>query len=99
MLASLQRQLVLVLAHRALQTQHNLFRRLGLLVEHGLRLTTVTLLLSIVATLALRKQRRLAGLVLRHFVRRVFSALAALAERVTGLRDVHLRFNHHDAVF
>lgn len=66
--APLQRQLHLVLAHRAFQPQHDLLCRLRLLVEHGLRLTTVTGLLAVVAPLALRKDRVLALLVLRYFM-------------------------------
>jgi hypothetical protein len=52
-LASLQRQLVLGLARSALQSQHDLLGRLGLLVEHGLRLTTITGLLAVVTALTL----------------------------------------------
>jgi hypothetical protein len=57
MLASLQRQLCLRLASCALQSQHDLLRSLGLLVEHRLRLTTITGLFAIVTTLSLREQR------------------------------------------
>jgi len=56
MLAALQRQLCLGLALRALQPQDDLFGRLGLLVEDRLRLTTVSGLLAIVTTLALREK-------------------------------------------
>jgi hypothetical protein len=59
MLASLQRQLCLRLAYCALQSQHDLLRCLGLLVEHRLRLTTITGLFTIVTTLSLREERRL----------------------------------------
>jgi hypothetical protein len=59
MLASLQRQLCLRLARCALQSQHNLLRRLCLLVENGLGLTTITGLFAIITTLSLREQRRL----------------------------------------
>jgi len=41
-LATLQRQLHLVLAHCAFKSQHDLFRSLGLLMEDRLRLTTIT---------------------------------------------------------
>lgn len=58
-LASLQGQLVLGLADSALQSEHNLLGRLGLLVEDGLGLTTVTALLAVVTTLTLREQRGL----------------------------------------
>jgi len=57
MLASLQRQLCLCLARCALQSQHNLLCGLGLLVEHRLRLTTITGLFTIITTLSLREQR------------------------------------------
>jgi hypothetical protein len=56
-LASLQRQLRLRLAVRALQSQHDLLRGLCFLVEHRLRLTTVTRLLTIVTTLSLCEER------------------------------------------
>lgn len=52
-LTSLQYQLVLMLAYRALQSQHYLLRHLGLLLEHRLCLTTIPRLLAIVAALAL----------------------------------------------
>ncbi len=48
--ASLERQLVLVLADRTLEPEHNLFGRLGLFVEDGLGLTTESRLLSVVPT-------------------------------------------------
>jgi len=50
-LAALQGDLVLVLADLALQTKDDLLGGLGLLVEDGLGLTTITGLLSIVTTL------------------------------------------------
>lgn len=52
-LASLQGELMLVLASGAFETQHNLLRRLGLLVKNGFGLTTVSRLLSVVTTLTL----------------------------------------------
>jgi hypothetical protein len=55
-LASLQSQLGLGLALGALKTKHNLLGRLGLLVEDGLCLTTVTALLSVVTTLTLGEE-------------------------------------------
>jgi hypothetical protein len=51
--------LCLRLAGCALQSQHDLLRSLRLLVEHGLRLTTITGLFAIITTLSLREQRRL----------------------------------------
>jgi hypothetical protein len=50
-LATLDRVHVHLLARAALKAQHNLLRRLRLLVEHGLGLTTVTRLLAVVTTL------------------------------------------------
>jgi hypothetical protein len=60
-LAALQCQLGLGLARNALQSQHNLLRGLGLLVEDGLGLTTVTGLLAVVSALSLCEQRCLTG--------------------------------------
>lgn len=59
MLASLQRELLLGLALRALKTQDDLLGSLGLLVEDGLGLTTITTLLPVVTTLTLGGQRGL----------------------------------------
>ena len=53
MLASLQGKLLLGLAFGALQTQGNLLGRLGLFVEDGLGLTTVSPLFAVVTTLTL----------------------------------------------
>lgn len=72
-------------------------RTLGLLLEDGLGLTTVTLLLANVTALTLGKLRGLTGLVLSHLVGpgmlaarnvRVLPALLALAIGPAGLRDV-----------
>lgn len=52
MLASLQRNLVLVLANIAFKTQNNLLGSLGLFVEDGFGLTTVTGLFTVVTTLS-----------------------------------------------
>lgn len=59
MLASLQRELLLGLALRALKTQDDLLGSLGLLVEDRLGLTTITALLPVVTTLTLGGQRGL----------------------------------------
>lgn len=64
LLATLQCHLHLVLADGAFQTQDNLFRRLCLLVEHRLGLSTITGLLAVVTTLSLCEERVLALLVL-----------------------------------
>jgi hypothetical protein len=89
-LASLQGQLALGLALDALQAQHDLLGGLGLLVEDGLCLTTVTGLLAVVSALSLGEQRGLASLVLGDLVLGVLAALLALAVGVAGLRDVDL---------
>ena len=68
LLAALEGHLHLVLADGALQTEDDLLGRLCLLVEDGLGLTTVTGLLAVVTALALRGERVLALLVLRHLV-------------------------------
>lgn len=61
-----------------------------LLVENRLGLSAVSALLPVVPPLALRKQRRLAGLVLRDLVQRVPAALLALAVRLARLGDIDL---------
>jgi hypothetical protein len=56
---------VLDLADRALKSKNDLLGRLGLLVEDGLGLSSVTGLLSVVSSLTLSEKRSLSGLVLR----------------------------------
>lgn len=90
MLASLERQLGLGLALDALESQHDLLGGLGLLVEDGLGLTTITGLLAVVSSLTLGKQGGLAGLVLGDLVLGVLAALTALAVGVAGLGNVDL---------
>lgn len=90
MLASLQGQLALGLALDALQSQDDLLGGLGLLVENGLGLTTITALLSVVTALTLGEQRGLASLVLGDLVLGVLAALLALAVGVSGLGNVDL---------
>ena len=53
MLATLDCNLMLMLANGAFKTQHNLLGSFGLLVEDGLGLTAETLLLLVVTTLSL----------------------------------------------
>lgn len=55
-LAALQRKLLLGLASSALKTKDDLLGGLGLLVEDGLGLTTITALLPVVTTLTLGEQ-------------------------------------------
>jgi len=90
-LATLQRQLELSLAGNAFQSQDDLLCRLGLLVEHGLGLTTITGLLAVVTSLSLREERGLASLVLGNLVLGVLLALLALAVGLTGLGNVDLQ--------
>jgi hypothetical protein len=78
MLAPLQRQLCFRLAICALQSQYDLLRCLGLLMEHGFRLTTITGLLAVISTLSLGEQRCLENVRLRMLhlaARRTFPAL------------------------
>lgn len=58
-LASLESKLCPGLALGALQSQDNLLGGLGLLVEDGLGLTTVTGLLAVISALSLGEQRSL----------------------------------------
>ena len=60
-LAALEGELGLGLALRALEAQHDLLGRLGLLVEDGLRLASVSGLLAVVPALALGEERGLVG--------------------------------------
>lgn len=78
-----------MLADGAFQTEHNLLSSLGLLVEDGLGLTTITSLLAIVTTLTLGIETGSTGLVLGHLVLGVLTALRAVAQNTTGLGNVH----------
>merc|ERR1719309_1703360 len=89
MFASFDSDLVLALAVGAFEPKDDLLRGLGLLSEDGLGLTSVSLLLAIVTTLALGGQRVFALLVLRHFVERVLSALGGGTESATSFGNVH----------
>jgi hypothetical protein len=77
MLGSLQTQLLLGLTFLTFQTQDNLTRSLGLLVENGLGLSTETHLLGIVTSLSLCEIGSLTSLVLGHLVDGVLLALAS----------------------
>ena len=87
-LGSLERELHLVLADGALETEDNLLGGLCLLVEHRLGLTTETGLLPVVTTLTLSVDGVLTLLVLGHLVRSVLTALLALAVGAACLWDV-----------
>ena len=79
-LGTLQSQMLLGLTLLTFQTKNDLTGGLGLLVEHGLGLTSETHLLGIVTTLSLGEVRGLTGLVLGDLVGLVLSALLAGAE-------------------
>lgn len=89
MLTSLQSQLGLGLANNTLQSQDNLLGGLGLLVENGLGLTTVTGLLTVVSSLTLGEQGSLTGLVLGDLVLGVLLAVLTLAVGLSGLWNVN----------
>ena len=82
LLAPLERELHFVFADRALETEDDLLRRLCLLVEHRLRLTTVTRLLTVVTPLSLCEDRIFALLVLSHLVRADSSDNSSISARV-----------------
>lgn len=88
-LASLQGQLSLGLAHNTLQSQDNLLGGLSLLVKNGLGLTTETRLLTVVSSLTLSEQGSLTSLVLSNLVLGVLTALLALAVGLSGLWNVN----------
>lgn len=88
-LASLQSQLGLGLANNTLQSQDNLLGGLGLLVENGLGLTTVTALLTVVSSLTLGEQGSLTGLVLSDLVLGVLLAVLTLTVGLSGLWNVN----------
>ncbi|GMS98872.1 hypothetical protein PENTCL1PPCAC_21047, partial [Pristionchus entomophagus] len=75
-LASLDGQLLAVLALVTLHLQHDLLRRLGLLMLNGLGLSTVSGLFPVVATTSLNVLRLLGLLVLSDLVRCVLAALS-----------------------
>ena len=68
MLASLDGDLLLGLAHSALHSEHDLLGGLGLLLEDGFGLTTETLLFSVITSTTLREGRLLTLLVLGYLV-------------------------------
>ena len=91
-LGTLESQMLLGLTFLALQTKDNLTGGLGLLVEHGLGLTSETHLLGIVTTLSLGEVGCLSGLVLGDLVDLVPTALLAGTISLTLLGYV----NHFD---
>lgn len=91
-LRALQDRLDDRLAAGALELQHHLLRRLCLLVEDRLRLTTITRLLPVVATLTTSVQASLAGLVLHHL-----KALMGVAALVGAVQRLLLWEVHHCA--
>ena len=89
-LAALQNELMLVLANSAFETQNDLLSSLGLLVEDGFGLTTVTGLLAIVTTLSLSENGGFTGFVLGNLVGSVTAALFTSTKGLTSLGNVHL---------
>jgi len=87
--ASLEGLLVLVPTLGALESQHNLLCGLGLLVEHGLGLSSKTLLFAVITPLTLGVQGSLSSLVLGHLVGVVLAA--PCAKGIAGLGNVHLK--------
>lgn len=81
---------MLVLANGTFQTQDNLLGSLGLLVENGLGLTTITALLTVVTTLTLSEDGSFTGLVLGDLVGSVTATLLTSTKGLTSLRDVDL---------
>jgi hypothetical protein len=75
-LGSLKAKLLLRLACLAFQTENNLTRSLGLLVENWLRLSTETHLLRVVSALSLSKVGGLTSFVLRHLMHGMLFAFA-----------------------
>jgi len=88
-LASFDGHLILSLAVRALQPEDDLLGGLGLLSEDGLGLSTVSLLLAVVTTLALGLERIFTLLVLRHLVKRVLPAFGGGTESAASFRNVN----------
>jgi len=88
-LATLQSALELVTASGALKTKNHLLCGLCLLVEHGLSLTTETLLFAIVTTLTLGVDGVLTLLVLRDLMKGVLPAVPVGAESLHSLWDGH----------
>ena len=89
-LATLQDKLMLVLANGTFQTEDNLLGSLGLLVENGLSLTTITGLLTIVTTFTLSEDGGFTSLILGDLVRGVTTTLLTGTEGFTSLRDIDL---------
>lgn len=79
-LSSLQGQLLLDFACLAFQSKNNFTSCLGLFVENGLSLSTISHLLRVVTTLSLSEVRSLSSLVLSDLVHLVFTALLSGAE-------------------
>merc|ERR1711973_837463 len=86
---SLQCNLLTELTLRTLQTQHNLLRRLCLLMMNRSCLSTISFLFAFIPSLSLSKGSFLCSLVLRHFMKGMFAALLSIAKGFTGLGYVH----------
>lgn len=81
---------MLVLADGTFETQNDLLGSLGLLVENGFGLTTISGLFTVVTTLTLGEEGGLSGLVLGDLVGSVTAALLTSTKGFTSLRDVDL---------
>lgn len=91
MLGAFQGNLDPLLALLTLETEHNLLGGLGLLSKNRLRLSTETLLLSIVPTSTLSELGLLRLLVLSHLELLMVPTLIIRTVRPTGLRNIHLK--------
>ena len=91
MLGALDGNLLTPLALSALETQHQLLGRLGLLPQDGLGLTSETLLLTIVTSTTLSEFGFLRLFVLRHL--ELFMLVATGAISLPGFRNIHLKIN------
>lgn len=98
-LAALEHHLSALGAVGALELQNDLLGRLGLLVEHGLRLTSVTLLFAVVSTLTLGRFRSLARLVKRYSHGLVLLALLTQRSELLGERHHLSDFLYDSSLF
>jgi hypothetical protein len=84
------KQMLMTIHTGTFKTEDNLLGSLGLLVENGLGLTTITGLLTVITSLTLSEERSFTSLVLSNLVRSVLLTLGTLAVGVTGLGNVDL---------
>lgn len=89
-LASFDRQLWLAFAFFAFQAEGHFLGGLGLLVKDWLSLTTITLLLPVIAPFSLGKQGRFASLVVGDLVHSMFITWLCLAVSLSFLWSMNL---------